>query len=127
MVPKPIAAWIAGFALALSTSMLHAADLPKATQNILKKLKLTSEVMAGLDEELKVPQEWLDGANKEGVVRILGTWDPKQFVPLNTPFHERIGRGAWWARVCQYDENSVVAVSLKKKRIQNKKDKQYIN
>src|SRR3546814_15086329 len=87
MVPKPIAAWIAGFALALSTSMLHAADLPKATQNILKKLKLTSEVMAGLDEELKVPQESLDGATKEAVIRILGTWDPKQFVPLNTTFH----------------------------------------
>lgn len=89
MKRKPITAWLAGCGLMLAASALNAADLPKATQETLKKLKLTPDVMAGLDEELKVPQEWLDGARKEGMLRILGTWDPKQFTQLNQAFRER--------------------------------------
>lgn len=92
MGSRGIANTIAGLALALGlsgVSALQAADLPKATQEIMKKLQLSADVMTGLDEELQVPQAWLDGARKEGVVRILGTWDPKQFIPLNAPFRER--------------------------------------
>src|SRR5690349_14773568 len=65
------------------------AELPKSTQAILKKLEQKPELLSGLDEELKVPQDWIDGAKKEGVVRILGTWDPKQFGIMNAPFRER--------------------------------------
>jgi iron(III) transport system substrate-binding protein len=92
MGPKRIVQWIAGMALvfgAMGASAISAAELPKATQEILKKLDLTPEVLSGLDEELVVPQGWLDAARKEGTVRILGTWDPKQFGPLNAPFRER--------------------------------------
>jgi iron(III) transport system substrate-binding protein len=92
MGPRRIVQWIAGTALAfgaMGASAIGAAELPKATQEILKKLNLTPEVLSGLDEELAVPQDWLEGARKEGTVRILGTWDPKQFGPLNAPFRER--------------------------------------
>ena len=89
MASRRLTYWIAGLALGFGISAVHAAELPKATQAILKKLKLSPDIMAGLDKELKVPQAWLDGARKEGTVRILGTWDPKQFGPLNSPFHER--------------------------------------
>ncbi len=65
------------------------AELPKSTQAILKKLEQKPELLSGLDEELTVPQGWIDGAKKEGVVRILGTWDPKQFGIMNAPFRER--------------------------------------
>ena len=84
-----LTAWIAGLALTFGAASLVAAELPKATQDVLKKLKLGPDVLSGLDEELAVPQQWFDGARKEGVVRILGTWDPKQFGPLNAPFRER--------------------------------------
>lgn len=89
---RRVANTIAGLALAFGVSgvsAVGAADLPKYTQDMLKKLELTPDVMVGLDDELDVPQAMLDGARKEGVVRILGTWDPKQFIPLNGPFRER--------------------------------------
>ena len=79
---------IAGAAVCTGTSAFSAV-LPKATQDILKKLNMTPEVLSGLDDELVVPQAWLDGAHKEGMVRILGTWDPKQFGQLIAPFRER--------------------------------------
>ncbi len=85
MLAATIVAGAAIFAAAPAVS----AELPKATQAILKKLNLTPEVLSGLDDELVVPPAWLDGAHKEGTVRILGTWDPKQFGLLNVPFRER--------------------------------------
>jgi iron(III) transport system substrate-binding protein len=36
-----------------------------------------------------VPQEWLAGAEKEGTVRVMGTWTSKEFGVLNAPFAER--------------------------------------
>ena len=83
---------MAGFALVFGVAGMsepRAAELPKATQAILKKLEQPAELLSGLDEELVVPQDWIDGAKKEGVVRILGTWDPKQFGIMNAPFRER--------------------------------------
>ena len=80
---------LAGGAAVCAATPAVSADLPKATQEILKKLELKPEILAGLEEELQIPQEWLDGARKEGVVRIVATWDPKQFATLNMPFRER--------------------------------------
>ena len=65
------------------------ASLPKATEEYLAKLKQNASAMAGLDEELKVPQEWIDGAKKEGKLSILHTIDPPQAVVLLKPFKER--------------------------------------
>ena len=65
------------------------AELPKATQKFLKDLKLDPSILSGLDEELAVPQEWIDGAKKEGVIRMGATWDPPQYRKLTEAFVER--------------------------------------
>lgn len=66
------------------------AGLPKSIQKALKSLKLDTSILSGLDKELKVPNEWIEGAKKEGIVKIRST-------PLNSrerklflaPFRER--------------------------------------
>lgn len=66
-----------------------AADLPKATQEILSKTKLDPSILKGLDDELKMPQAWLDGAKKEPAAKILAAWDPAQFRTMAAAFRER--------------------------------------
>jgi iron(III) transport system substrate-binding protein len=66
-----------------------AAPLPKATEEMAKKLKLEPSLFAGLDKELEVPKAWLDGARKEGKLRVFSTFDPGQFETLARPFKER--------------------------------------
>jgi iron(III) transport system substrate-binding protein len=66
-----------------------AADLPKATQDLLVKAKLDASILKGLDDELKMPQAWFDGAKKEPAAKILAAWDPQQFRTMAAPFHER--------------------------------------
>ncbi len=66
-----------------------AADLPKATQKALAKLKLDASILKGLDAELKVPKAWLDGAAKEKGVIILGTWRDREFLRMTGPFKKR--------------------------------------
>jgi ABC-type Fe3+ transport system substrate-binding protein len=67
----------------------QAADLPKATQKVLADLKLDASILNGLDDELKVPQAWLDGASKGAGVVILGTWKDDEFRRMTTAFNER--------------------------------------
>ena len=76
------------FAL-FSGTVAVAADLPKATQKAMADLKLDPKMIAGLDDELKVPQAWLDGAKKEAQVAIFGTWNERDFTTLTAPFKER--------------------------------------
>jgi ABC-type Fe3+ transport system substrate-binding protein len=66
-----------------------AAPLPKATEEMAKKLKLEPALFANLDKELEVPKAWLDGARKEGKLRVFSTFDPGQFETLARPFKER--------------------------------------
>lgn len=66
-----------------------AADLPKTTQKVLKALKVDPALMNGIDEELKVPQAWIDGAKKERETIVLGTWPERQFRVMAEPFLER--------------------------------------
>lgn len=66
-----------------------AADLPKTTQSILKHMQLGPEILAGLDDELNVPAEWLAGARKEGKLEVMGSMDPQQFEEVVRPFLER--------------------------------------
>ena len=76
--------------LALMTPVpARAADLPEATQKALAKLKLDPSVMAGLDDELKVPDAWLAAAKSEKESVILGTWDDNQFRAMTAPFRAR--------------------------------------
>ena len=66
------------------------ADLPKSTQKALKSLKLDKSILSGLDKELNVPKEWIEGAKKEGVVKMRSTplisTERKLFL---APFRER--------------------------------------
>ena len=56
---------------------------------MMKDLNLDAGILAGLDEELKVPRAWMDGARKEGKLRIFSTWDPPQAEEILGPFKER--------------------------------------
>lgn len=66
-----------------------AADLPQATQLILEQLQLDPGILTGVDDELKVPEAWLDGARKEGKLEVMGSMDAKQFEEVIRPFRER--------------------------------------
>ena len=66
-----------------------AAPLPKSTEEMAKKLRLEPSLFANLDKELEVPKAWLDGARKEGKLRVFSTFDPGQFETLARPFKER--------------------------------------
>lgn len=86
--------WLYGTATTLILALAFgaagsAAELPKATQEALAKLKLDASLMKGLDAELKVPKAWLDGAAKEKEVIILGTWRDREFRGLSKSFKER--------------------------------------
>jgi iron(III) transport system substrate-binding protein len=79
------------FVSLLATPALTYADepLPQATLKMMQDKKLDLKLLRGLDQELQMPQAWVDGAKKEGMLRVGGTWDPPQFDALIRPFHER--------------------------------------
>ena len=81
------------FSIALQLSLgpgpASAAPLPKATEEIVRKLKLDPKILANVDKELEVPKAWLDGAKKEGKLRVFSTFDPGQAEVLFRPFKER--------------------------------------
>jgi iron(III) transport system substrate-binding protein len=84
--------WIIGFltaALALQAGGAAAADLPKSTRAILDKAHFEASILDDLDDELKVPEAWLEAAKKEPDLRILASWDPAQFSAFAAPFRER--------------------------------------
>ena len=79
-------------ALVVATTLptsVRADDLPAVTQKYLKGLNLSNDVMNGVDQDLAIPQEWMDGALKEGTVKVIGTWSQKDFSVINAPFAER--------------------------------------
>lgn len=71
----------------LSFAPVHGAEFPPATQVALKKLKLNPSILSDIDQELKVPKEWLDRAKDEPPAKIVGTWDPRQFQKMEPAFH----------------------------------------
>jgi iron(III) transport system substrate-binding protein len=90
MLGKWIGRLLIGAALVVAAASVAAADpLPAATAKILKDLKLSPSLVAGVDQELAVPKAWIDGARQEGAVRILGSWDVGQFNTMVAPFKER--------------------------------------
>ena len=76
-------------ALAAAAGAAAAAELPSATRTYLKSLGLPDDRMAGLEQDLAVPDSWVAGALKEGTVKVNGTWSAKQFQTLDAPFVER--------------------------------------
>jgi ABC-type Fe3+ transport system substrate-binding protein len=86
---RSIGAFAAALLSLAAASGAVGAELPRATQAMLTYLKLEPSLMQGLDAELLVPAEMMDGARKEGTVKILGSWDPGQFTIMVAPFRER--------------------------------------
>ncbi|HEY4134797.1 MAG TPA: extracellular solute-binding protein [Alphaproteobacteria bacterium] len=81
---------VLSLAVAMAAAGVARADsLAPTTKKYLKNLKLSEDVMNGLDQDLAVPQDWIDGANKEGALKIIGSWDEKEFAILNAAFAER--------------------------------------
>ncbi len=70
-------------------SVTLSAPLPKATEEILRRLKLDPAILANVENELQTPKEWNDRARKEGRVRIFATLEPTQLAILLAPFKER--------------------------------------
>ena len=69
---------------------VFSASLPKSTQEMLKKSNLHQIILAGIDKELQVPQEWIEKARKEGKVRVRGTPAVARFEKVFFgPFRER--------------------------------------
>jgi ABC-type Fe3+ transport system substrate-binding protein len=79
-------------ALALALSLLASrawADMPPAAKELVDALKLGPELTSGWEAEQRVPQAWIEGARKEGKLRINGSWEPKVFQAMTRPFFER--------------------------------------
>lgn len=84
-----VATAIALVATAFLSVNVLADDLPASTKKYLKTLNLPEETMNGVDQDLAIPKEWLDGAMKEGTFKVIGTWSQKEFAIINAPFAER--------------------------------------
>jgi len=103
-----------------SSNRCHAAaaPLPKATDEMLKKLKLDSAIMAGSEKEQEVSKAWLDGARKEGKLRMYSTLDPGQFEVLAKPFKERYPFIAIEYNRASHEDRAVrTLIAYKNKRI----------
>lgn len=102
------AVWIAALCISVSGLPARAADLPAATQEILKDLKLDASVLKDIDRALDLPKAILDGARKEGTVKVGSSVDAKRFLEMVKPFQERYpfikinySRGNRFTRVIQ--------------------------
>ena len=83
-----LAATIMG-AVVVTGLPVRGADLPRPTRDMLASLKLDSNVLSGLEAELKVPQAWVDGAKKEGKVIYLGTFSLQNWPKFVAIFNAR--------------------------------------
>jgi iron(III) transport system substrate-binding protein len=66
-----------------------AETLTNETRKLLKDLKLGEDVLDGLDAELAVPQAWIDGAKKEGVVKVRLPLEIQRFAGMAELFKAR--------------------------------------
>lgn len=118
--PMILVAALLGLALLSrpSSAMAAAAPLPKAAEEIVKQLKLEPTILANSEKEHEVPKAWLDGARKEGKLRVYSTMDPGQFEALIKPFKERFPFIATeYSRASHEDRAVRTLVAFKNKRI----------
>ncbi len=74
----------------IPSNISFSAPLPKATQELLKKLNLDPSLLADIDKELQVPNGWIEQAKKNGKLRIRSTpARPGELKTLFGPFKER--------------------------------------
>ena len=83
------ALFLAGTTLSLFAADAVAQDLPKATVKLLEQAKVDRIWLKGIDEELKVPAEWIERAKKEGEFRIAASDPEPAFRAYIAPFIER--------------------------------------
>jgi iron(III) transport system substrate-binding protein len=110
---------VIAFAVAATVSLSAVADeLPKATQKILSDMKLDPALLDGVEDELKMPAEWIEGAQREKTLRVAGTWDPGQFDVFIRPFRERYPYIAIrYARGTRFDRVTKPLVAFKSGRV----------
>jgi ABC-type Fe3+ transport system substrate-binding protein len=77
------------FLIGLEARSWAATPLPKSTQEMMKKLKLSAGLLADVDRELAVPKEWVERAKQEGKVRFTSTEEPEPAKIMTAPFRER--------------------------------------
>jgi iron(III) transport system substrate-binding protein len=75
--------------LALSIAPAGAESLTDASKEMLKELKLDAAILGGLDQELKIPQAWIDGSKKEGQLRVRLTMHASRFENVRKVFEAR--------------------------------------
>ena len=74
---------------AMSAFAAQAAELPKATQDMLAALKMDASILKGLDQELKVPASWIAAAKKEPQIRYYGNFSLAEWPIFYKPFQAR--------------------------------------
>jgi iron(III) transport system substrate-binding protein len=106
-------------ALLLLSAPALAADLPAATQALLRTLGMPASVLDGLDAELAVPPSWIDAARRrEGKLRINGTWEPKEEDQVLKPFRARYPfLAVTYARASRQDRSLRPLIALKEGRV----------
>ncbi len=72
--------FIAGPAMAAS---------PPSMEGVLKKLKMSRDILKNAEKELAVPAAWVAAAKKEGTLRVRLNLSERNFKKLVKPFHER--------------------------------------
>ncbi|MGH7774090.1 MAG: ABC transporter substrate-binding protein [Candidatus Binatia bacterium] len=104
--------------LSVAAHNAYSQSLPKSTEEMLKKLKLESAILSDIDKELQAPKGWIDGAKKEGKLRLFSTIDPPQAEVLFRPFKERYPFIAMeYSRASHEDRAIRTLVAFKNKRI----------
>jgi iron(III) transport system substrate-binding protein len=79
---------------------------------------MDAKILDGLDEELRMPKAWIEGAKKEGAVKILASWDADQFRILASPFRERYPFAKIsFTRAGRYDRGVKSFIALKAGRV----------
>jgi iron(III) transport system substrate-binding protein len=97
----------------------ESAPFPKSTEEMLKKLKLDPKILSDIDQELDVPQAWVEGAKREGKLRVFSTLDPPQAEVLFRPFKERYPfiKNLEYSRASHEDRAVRTLVAYRNKRI----------
>ena len=67
----------------------HAAPLLPIVEKMLSELQLDPKILDGIDQELAVPQEWIEGAKKEEAVILFDTIRPKEWQQIYAVFAAR--------------------------------------
>jgi iron(III) transport system substrate-binding protein len=85
-----VARELIGLAIAAALALpAQAENLTPETEKLLRDMKLSPSLMAGLDKELAVPPAWIEAAKKEGRVQIRTTLNDREFNNLWPVFAAR--------------------------------------